>query len=228
MLTIDPKKKVKSFSTRDYVYEILKENIISLKIKPGQNISEKEISEMLEVSRTPVREAFVKLAQEELVEVYPQRGTVVSLIDLFHVEEARFIREHLERATVRVACEKFTDASLVVLETNLIMQKQCVQENNFEKLFELDEAFHHTISIGCGKERISLLIQQMNAHINRIRMLSLAANYNWDLILEQHEQIFNAIKEKKPDVADKVMEEHLKKLRFDQENLKIEYSQYFK
>ena len=228
MLSIDSKKKIKNFSTRDYVYEILWENIISLKIEPGQSISEKEISEMLQVSRTPVREAFVKLAQEELVEVFPQRGTIVSLIDMYHVEEARFIREHLERAAVRVACETFSNDSLLQLETNLIMQKRCVEEENFTRLFELDEEFHQTIAFGCGKERIWALIQQMNAHLNRIRMLSLAANYKWDLILDQHERIFTAIKDKNPDVAEKVMEEHLKKLTFEQENLKKEFQHYFK
>lgn len=228
MLNIDSTKKVKSFSTKDYVYEILRENIISLAIEPGQQISEKEISDLLQVSRTPVREAFVKLAQEELLEVYPQRGTKIALIDLYHVEEARFIREHLERATVRVACENFPEEKLKELEANLQLQKKCVAEKNFTKLFELDEEFHKTIAEGSGKGRIWALIQQMNAHLNRIRMLSLAANYNWELILSQHETIFLAIKEKNADLGEKAMEEHLKKLLFEQDKLKSEYKQYFK
>lgn len=228
MFTIDPGKKVKNFSTRDYVYEVLRENIISLKIEPGQHISEKEISELLKVSRTPIREAFVKLAQEELLEVYPQRGTTIALIDLNHVEETRFIREHLERATVRVACENFAEASLIELEANLVMQKRCVEEKNFTKLFELDEAFHREIAIGCGKERLWSLIQQMNAHLNRIRMLSLAVNYDWELILSQHEKILGAIKDQNAVLADKLMEQHLKKLLFEQGKLKQEYRQYFK
>lgn len=228
MLSIDSNKKVKNFSTRDYVYEILRENIISLKIEPGKNISEKEISELLEVSRTPVREAFVKLAQEELLEVYPQKGTIIALIDLQHVEEARFIREHLERAAVRVACENFSEEHLIRLEENLVEQKRCIEENDFTKLFKLDEEFHKTIAYGSGKERIWTLIQQMNAHLNRIRMLSLAANYDWDLILSQHERIYAAIKAKDADAADNVMEEHLKKLLFEQDKLHKDYQQYFK
>jgi GntR family transcriptional regulator, rspAB operon transcriptional repressor len=215
-------------STRDQVYSVLRENIISLELEPGRSISEKEISEMLQVSRTPVREAFVKLSQEELLEVFPQRGTFVSLIDLLHVEEARFIREHLERAAVRVACTNFSIENLYKLEANLTMQRLCVQEKNFTKMFELDEEYHYTIAHGAGKERIWAVIQQMNAHLNRIRMLSLAADYNWDLILEQHERIYTAIKDKKPDEADSVMEEHLNKLTFEQENLKNEYRKYFK
>ncbi|WP_247747096.1 GntR family transcriptional regulator [Alkalihalobacillus sp. BA299] len=228
MLNVDMKKKVTNYSTRDHVYQVLRENIISLELEPGQTISEKEISELLQVSRTPVREAFVKLVQEELLEVYPQRGTFISLIDLQHVEEARFIREHLERAAVREACKSFSAENLLKLEQNLAMQKLCVKEKDFNRLFELDEEFHYTITVGCGKERIWTVIQQMNAHLNRIRMLSLVANYNWDLILSQHEEIISAIKEKNPDKADKVMEDHLKKLTFEQESLKSEYRKYFK
>lgn len=228
MVNMDIKKKIKNFSSRDYVYEVLRENIISLKLIPGRNISENEISEMLQVSRTPVREAFVKLAQEGLLEVFPQRGTSISLIDLHHVEEARFIREQLEKAAVRVACENFSKEYLLKIQENFLMQKLCVEEKNYTRFFELDEEFHYIIAIGSGKELIWTVIQQMNAHLNRIRMLSLAANLNWDVILSQHEKIIEAIKEKDPDSAELIMEEHLKKLTLDQESLKKEYIKYFK
>lgn len=228
MLNVDSRKKVNRYSTRDRVYEVLRENIISLELEPGRTISEKEVSESLKVSRTPVREAFVKLTQEELLDVYPQSGTFISLIDMYHVEEARFIREHLERAAVRVACQNFSKDHLIQLASNFNMQKRFVEEKNFTKFFELDEEFHYTIAIGCGKERIWTVIQQMNTHLNRIRMLSLAANYNWDLILSQHERIIKAITDKQPDKAEDVMEEHLKKLTFEQEDLKNEYQKYFR
>src|SRR5262249_9041063 len=89
-------------STRDAVYHKLKEQILSVELIPGTNISEKEISVQMGVSRTPVRESFVRLSQEGLLDIYPQRGTVVSLIDLELVEEARFMREQLECAVVRL------------------------------------------------------------------------------------------------------------------------------
>lgn len=216
------------YSTRDYVYESLRDQIISMELEPGRSISEKEISELLQVSRTPVREAFVMLAKEELLEVYPQRGTTISLIDLYMVEEARFIRENLERATVKLACENFSDEYLERLQLNVATQKKCVDAEDYTKLFELDEQFHYTIAIGSGKERIWTIIQQMKAHLNRIRLLSLAAHLNWDLIVSQHEEILLAIQEKNPQMADEAMEAHLKKLIFDQNKLKEEFPQYFK
>lgn len=228
MLDLNPGKKLPTYSTREHVYNVLKENIITLKLEPGRNITEKEMSESLQVSRTPVREAFVKLAQDGLLEIYPQRASFVSLIDLYLVEEARFVRENLERAVVRVACETLSTESIFKLEQNLLMQKHCIGEKNFKTLYSLDEEFHYIIAAGSGKELIWNIIQQMNAHLNRLRMLSLSANYNWELVFEQHRQLLEAIKSKDPDLAEKVMENHLKKLILEQEDLKNEYKSYFK
>ena len=181
---------------------------------------------MLQVSRTPVREAFVKLTQDGLLEIYPQRGTFVSLIDLKHVEEARFIREQLERAAVRVACEHFSPDDLQKLKENLAMQKHSVLENDYNRLFELDEQYHHTIVVGSGKQLIWSVIQHMKVHINRVRMLSLAANYNWDLILQHHEMIYEAIRQGDAKAADLAMKDHLQKLTFEQDELKKQYAAF--
>lgn len=224
-LGIEPKM---NYSTRDRVYELLKENIISLKLEPGRSISEKEISDMLHVSRTPVREAFVKLTQDGLLEIYPQRGTFVSLIDMKHVEEARFIREQLERAAVREACGQFSADGLHKLAANLDMQQHSAAENDYNRLFELDEQFHHTIVTGSGKELIWSVIQHMKVHINRVRVLSLAANYDWDLILQHHVNIYEAIKRRDEQAADHAMGQHLRKLTFEQDELKKQYQAYFK
>ncbi len=107
-----------SDSVREYVYQVLKSSIMFLDLEPGTNITEKDIAQKLNVSRTPVREALIKLSQEDLLDIYPQKGTVVSLIDLSHVEEARFIRRNLERATIEMACSAFPPAGLFDLQSN--------------------------------------------------------------------------------------------------------------
>src|SRR5689334_11568771 len=103
-------------SSRDYVYETIKRNILLLTLEPGQMISEKEIAEKLQVSRTPTREAFIMLAEEDLITVYPQKGSFISLIDIDHVEEARFLRENMEVAILKIACETFTEKELLDME----------------------------------------------------------------------------------------------------------------
>ncbi len=223
-----PSRKFYSYSTRDFVYHTLKEYIVSLKFEPGRGVSEKEISELFEVSRTPVREAFLKLAQEDLLEIYPQKGTFVSLIDLRHVENARFIRENLEKATVQVACEKVTEEHMKQIDKNFEQQKKCVELNDHTALYELDEQFHEMITKIANKELVWSVLQTMNAHLNRIRILSLAANINWDLILFQHGQIIESLRSRNAEQAGKAMEDHLKKLTFELEEIRANYSQFFK
>ena len=87
------------------VFEYLYNDILFLKLKPGQLIKEKEISTKLDVSRTPIREALLKLEDEGLVEIYPQRGTYISKISIESVYESHFIRESIEIATVKNAIE---------------------------------------------------------------------------------------------------------------------------
>ncbi|MCJ7688520.1 MAG: GntR family transcriptional regulator [Clostridiaceae bacterium] len=114
----------------EYVYQTIKENIVNLNIKPGNRISEKEISNLLNVSRTPVREAFIKLSKEGLLYVLPQRGTYISCIDLEKAEETRFIRESLERSVIKLAAENFPSELMTKLEENLKKQKEYIKEKN--------------------------------------------------------------------------------------------------
>jgi len=215
-------------STRDAVYYRLKELILSVELLPGASISEKEISLQMGVSRTPVRESFMRLSQEGLLDIYPQRGTVVSLIDLELVEEARFMREQLECAVIRLACEQFPAEQLKALQTNLLLQKACIEDQDYKKMFELDEAFHRTIFEGCRKLNTWAVIQQINVHLNRTRMLRLAADHHWDDLYSQHRQMVEAIQTHQADMAERLMNEHLHLTITDQALLKQKFPAYFK
>lgn len=215
-------------SIRDYVYDKLKADIMDLVLEPGRFISEKEVIEMLKVSRTPIREAFVKLAQEELIETIPQRGSFISHIDMDIVEESRYVRETMESAIVRLACEQLRAEQVLQLQNLIALQELCVEEKNYKRLFELDEEFHKTIIIGCGKYRTWKLLQELGAHYHRVRMLRLAANDDWHIILNQHRAIVKAIREKDPDMAEKIMHEHLNRVRLEKDELKEKYPAYFR
>ena len=214
-------------SVGDYVYESIKKNIINLNMTPGNRVSEKEISERLNVSRTPVREAFIKLSKEGLLYVLPQRGTYISYIDLDIVEQARFVRESLERSVMKIATEKFPAELLQVLEENLKLQKSLIEEKKFSKFLELDEEFHKTIFSGCRKERTWSFIQQINTEYKRIRMLTFIADVNWKSVIEQHAQIIESIRDKDEEKGQVIITKHLKKLIFEQVVLKEKYPQYF-
>lgn len=214
-------------STRDFVYEALREAIVSLELPPGATISEKEISEELEVSRTPVREAFLRLTEDELLTVLPQRGSYISLIDLDHVEDARFLREQAEAGIIRLACESFSEAYILKLEKNVKYQKFARDNDDENELFILDKEFHRLIAEGAGKTRVWEVIQKMDTHSNRLRKLSLAMKLNWKKLVDQHEEMVAAIKAKNPDQAEQLMREHLALLIYDQKALKESYPDYF-
>ena len=110
-------------TAREYALRMLKENIISMELKPGAMVSENELAAQLGLSRTPVREALMDMAQYGLVDILPQRGSRISLIDYALVEEARFAREVLEVAILSIVCENATEESLAQLRQNVRFQQ---------------------------------------------------------------------------------------------------------
>ena len=224
-------EKKSSNSVREYVYQTLRTNIMNLNLKPGSNITEKDIAEMLAVSRTPAREALIKLSQEDLLDIYPQKGTVVSLIDLEHVEEARFIRKNLEIAVMKCACSEFPQDVLFELQTNLnAMEFQMKQSPvNALNLFELDNTFHKLIFKGCNKMKAWALITQVGTHLNRVRFLKLLSTQSfWGGVLKQHLKIVQAIRDKDVKKGVEVLDKHLGKLDMEIEALRLQFSEYFK
>lgn len=215
-------------SAGNNVYSRLKQQIVSLELPPGTALSEKEVSLDFEVSRTPVRESFVRLAQEDLVVVLPQRGTRVSLIDSELVEEARFMREQLEKAVVRLACAEFPEERLAELEANLSAQKNSIEKHDGQEMFELDETFHRILFEGCRKQGTWNVLQQMNAHLNRSRMLWLSTDPHWGQLYEQHREIAEAIRLHDADAAERVMQHHLSLMISNLAVLREKHPDYFK
>lgn len=220
--------EVNKNTTSKTIYYKLRKEIINIYLEPGIGISEKNLSEKYGVSRTPVREALVRLEQEGLVNIYPQRGTIVSLIDLSAVEEGRFLREHLERAVVKEACNKFSKENLLDLEMNLKFQKMCIENHDYKKLFEADEEYHKIIFDGCNKKRIWKSISDSSSEFQRIRVLRLVYNQSCDGIYEQHKEIFNAIENKNAKIAEESMRNHLNMVVFDKNQVIEIYPNYFK
>jgi len=213
---------------KNYTYRVLRGNIIDLNLKPGESISENEIANNLNVSRTPVREAFSLLVSEQLLEIYPQKGTQVSYIDLKRVEDARFMRLKLEQAVIELACEDFPENYLFDLESNINQQQFCILKKNYTAAFNLDNSFHELIFKGCKKERIFNAIHFMNGDFDRIRALNLMTSMNMDVVVSQHKEIIDSIKAKDSELGIKIVGKHLSKVNDDKMILLREYPKYFK
>ena len=141
-------------TARDYARRMLKANIISMELVPGAMVSENELAAQMGLSRTPVREALMDLAQYHVVDVLPQRGSRISLIDYALVEESRFVRQVLETAILDQVCERATPADISQLRQNVRLQAltQEPEMSGSLSMMELDDAFHQILFLIAQKE----------------------------------------------------------------------------
>lgn len=216
----------KKESARDYALRQIRENIITLKLKPGSVISENELAKELGISRTPVREALQELQKSNLVETYPQKGTIVAPIDFNIVEEMVFLRKVLERAVVEELCDSITPEDIITLEKNVELQKLYLDNRFPEKIMELDNEFHRSLFIMCNKQRIYNLMESTQGHFDRIRALSMYSVKDIKIV-EEHEKILKAIVASDKELADELIMQHLSRYKLDQKEIMEKYPEYF-
>ncbi|MBM4761653.1 GntR family transcriptional regulator [Bacillus sp. B15-48] len=219
-----------SQTRREYVYAYLFKNIIDLTLPPGSGLSEKEIGTILNVSRTPVREAMIQLVKDNLVEIVPQVGTYVSLIDPDIVEESRLMREILELAIGKLAAEKMDTRSILALEQNLHLQRLAISEGNHWDFLTYDDEFHAIIFRSLNMQRTWEVIDHLSGQYKRVRMMRLLTTEpaSWEMIAIEHENLFVALREKDVDQVEKRMKEHLTKGIYHLDEFKFEHPDYFK
>jgi len=194
------------------IYRVLRKDIVECRIPPGKLLSEKEIAARFAVSRQPVREAFIKLAEVSLVQVLPQRGTFVLRISAQQVAQARFIRQAVECATARRAAEAITAQQITLLEHNLHRQELAAQNRQMREFFGLDDDFHRLLADIAGCPLSWAVIESIKATMDRVRFLSLEQVSPPQRLITQHFAIFNRIKARDPDAAEQAMREHLQEL----------------
>jgi GntR family transcriptional regulator, rspAB operon transcriptional repressor len=197
----------KEQSIQRWVYQVLRTNIIKMKLRPSQQISENEISDALHVSRTPVREAFIRLAEDGLLKITPQKRTVVSLISLQQAEEARFIRRAIEKAVIKEACGTLEETVKAELRGNIDEQVMCRKAAAHDRMLVLDDDFHRTIFRCCGKELSWLYIQKLDYNYDRLRALALPRII--DDVVSEHQKILDAITAGRVESIDALVEEHM-------------------
>ena len=181
----------------------------------------------LGVSRTPVREALIRLADEGLVDIFPQRGTFVAPIRIEEVKEARFIRETLETAVTSRAAEKISAGYIERLEENLQRQSFAVSRGDFDGFMVLDEEFHHTLCKSVSLPRAWKVIQTVKGQLDRVRYMGLSAPGHIDEMFNQHTAIFGAIKEGDSSAAVEQMRLHLQEVWDTIERLAEEEAEMF-
>ncbi|MDL2228697.1 GntR family transcriptional regulator [Treponema sp. OttesenSCG-928-L16] len=226
MTKTDAPKKIRN-STQDSVYHALRKSILTLNLLPGTAISEKEISLRYEVSRTPVREAFIHLSKESLVQVIPQKETLVSLIDLKRVEQEHFLRESLEMAVLEPFIKNAQSHHFKELQRYIDMQAELTDGKEYVRFVACDDGFHKTFFDAAGQLLSWEIIENMSGHYFRVRLLTIWLKGVAADIVGQHQKLLDALRNKELGNARKLLSRHLHKLNIEEKMLLKEFPAYF-
>lgn len=177
------------------VYGRLKERILNLEYKPGRSLSVATLAREFNVSRSPVREALLKLSDENLVEIFPQSGSRVSLINLHKTEEERFIRKSLEMAAIRDMYYSFSEMNLTQMSVCIQKQEEANRENDCVEMLFWDEAFHREIFKSINKEDCWRLAVDHSPNEHRVRLLAQQSVIQTnEKVIQNHKALVSALR----------------------------------
>lgn len=199
-------------TSADDVFDYLSMQINSLKLLPGTRISEVEIAKQFDVSRQPVREAFIRLANLGLLLIRPQKATVVRKFSNEKVKRARFLRMAVEYEVLRRACRRPLGKTRQKLERSIKAQEKAIKDNDIDRFHTLDYEFHKILCEAGGSEFVFETIAENKAQVDRICLLSLAQNSAMDDLLVDHKKIVAALIAQDEETVTSVITMHLNRL----------------
>lgn len=213
--------------TRQRVYTALRDALVAGTLEPGRRLSENELAEWLGVSRTPVREALVRLRDDRLVEIVPQFGTFVSKISIGSVADAQFVREALECAAIRLAAERVEDNDLVDLGAIIAEQDEAHAAEDFGRFYVLDDRFHAALCLLSGHGIAWSVVQRADGHLNRVRRLSLQVPEYMGAMIAEHRNVVAALAKHDSDEAEAVLRHHLRMVLSGLQPIRAQHPGYF-
>jgi DNA-binding GntR family transcriptional regulator len=209
------------------IFEALREEIVAMELPPGAALSEKTLTLRFSVSRTPVREALIRLAEAGLVDIFPQSGTFVARIPLAALPEAAAIRQALERLTVERAAATASAEHVRTLDDILARQRFFSGRRDLRAFHESDEAFHEAIAAIAGYPGAWRVLKQVKVQIDRARQLTLPAPGRMNKVIAEHLVIRDAVADHDVAAAGAAMREHLSKVILDLDRLQRQNPEFF-
>jgi DNA-binding GntR family transcriptional regulator len=208
------------------MFRLLRDRIVRGELEPNTRLSEVDIAALYGTSRQPVREAFIKLSEASLVEVRPQRGSFVSRIDMAAVRAAQFVREAVEADIVRRVAKQIEPAALGELYAILAAQTEATEADDPQPFMALDEAFHRKLAEIAGQGAGWNFLQPLKTQMDRVRHLS-ARQFPRQILVQQHKQIFDAIKSGDAATAEQKMRHHLRQVLQDVPSVAAAHPHFF-
>lgn len=193
------------------LYRMLRMAIVAGDLTPGTRLSEGEVAQAQAISRQPVREAFIRLKEEGLVEIRPQRGTFVSRINIEAIRAAQFVREAVEVGVVRLLVQAPDRAMMARIEEQMALQRVAVAAQDPQRFFWLDEQFHMLLAELAGQSGSWGLLQAIKLPMDRVRNLS-ARKLPLEPLLSEHQAIVSAIGAGDGTAAEQAMRRHVSRI----------------
>lgn len=223
MNEVDIKKSTDSAG--EQLYKILRERILLGDLLPGEKLSEAEIARFYQTSRQPVREAFIKLSMDNLIQIRPRSGSVIRKIDTTSILEIRFIREAIEADIVKELVVKASPSVINDLKLHIDDQKHALT-HDLKAFNNLDRAFHRALADGAGKGDVWQIMRPIETQLDRIRFLTVEVEYISES-LKRHEMIVNAIEARDIEMANAAIRIHIREIEQRLHTIKEKYPDYF-
>jgi len=209
-------------SLEKFAYDSIKKAILEFRLKPGDALVEADLSNQLNISKTPVRDALTRLERESLVTKIIYKGTYVTEITAKSVKEVFEIRAVLEGLAAREATPNFTSGDLQQAGQILADQAAMLKSGDVERASELNKRFHLLILERSGNHRLRSMLANLDDHIQRFRVLSNLQRGAQQTSVVEHQRVFAAIRDKNPEAAESAMKAHLRSVLTDLEHVDIQ------
>ena len=214
----------------DYIFDMLKQEILSLELKPGQAISENEICSRFDVSRTPVREALRRLQEQGFVNTIPYSGTYVTLLNLDDIRQMIYMRVAVELMVMRDFMEVATPLLYEEIRHQIRCQELLIQEPGFEpeQFYSMDAQMHALWFCAVGRAKVWDFIQAQQLHYTRFRMLDFVTETDFTRIIREHKQLLEFLENKDEKGLEEALKAHLyismTRMKYA---IEVEYKDYF-
>lgn len=196
-------------SLKTIAYKALHRALISGELKPGTIYREKELAGMLNISRTPVREALLELSAKGMVSFLPRKGIQIARFELRDLNEAFELRKALERRAIQKIAREITKYQIKELYSEIDKQRKIVELKDSVGFLQCDRRFHSMLSEIAGNRRLASSLEGIRDLIELMASHALLAKGRTEEVLSEHEEIVAALAEKDPGQACEKMEIHL-------------------
>ena len=207
-----------SISLEERVYLLLEEEILTGKLRDGEQLREIALSQRLEVSRTPIRGALHRLAEEGLVELSANRGATVVGISESDIKDIYAVRMRLEGLAARLAAERMSDEDKAHLTEIVELSEFYLKKGDDDRRSELDSEFHNTIFRASGSRHLNKILSDLHKNIKAYRRLSLKNTNRAEKSISEHREILEAILSKNASEAERLTAVHVEQALLNFEN----------